>query len=270
MAEQLSRLDIEVSEESGEVGEEPESVEVPEEPEELSDEELFRQAVEELDPAQSYEGKYRGKAGASLPEQSDSGPVLQSPDAEQEAMSDEERRQKVQEVREAALFEQMVGRVNPLKDRDKYKKPARPREKHGIDEADEKPQRTLVTPELPRTGNLHYVPPLDNSQRALLERHRRYGASSSVPEIHLRGDDRAEAIDRLATFVEGHHRRGKVSFVRVIHGRGLRSQDEPVLKPSVLGWLEGAGSQYIRGYVPERLASGDYGSLVVELRSKKD
>lgn len=278
-AEQLSDLDVDVTDESNtstsdaetsapddaRPGDGPGQATNEDEADSMSDEDLFRQAVDNLDPARIYDAKFKGDPGASLPEDSTPKPSSSSPaTSSSDDKSDAERRRDVQRVRDEALFKQMVGPVNPIDDRDKYHRPSTPPKRPSGDDGDG-PDQTLVTPSLPRSGDgLHFVPPLTAPQRALLKRHRRFSKKHSVPDLHLRGDTRDEALSQLGEFVPRHWR-GEARFVRIIHGRGLRSELEPVIKPAVLEWLESAGLQYIRGYVPERVQSGDYGSLIVEL-----
>lgn len=275
-AEQLANLDVEVSDEPANAEPPPSKVDsLPSQPsttpesaqpekssdESLSDEELFEQAINDIDPGRVYSAKYRGEAAADLPD-APSTASEQSPS--EKPVSDEERRQSVEEVRDAAIFQQMVGPVTPLEDRDKYHRSRRSPQTSQPDQSGD--DSSLLTPSLPRSGDgLHYVPPLTASQRSLMDRHRRFASSNAVPDIHLRGDTRDEALARLREFVLLHWKRQNTRFVRLIHGRGLQSESEPILKPTVLRWLEDSGREYIRGYAPERGTSGDYGSLIVEL-----
>lgn len=240
-----------------------------------SDRELFEEAVEDLDPAEMYEGKYKGSSGTSsqLPDDqppvvdhSDSGAESSSGEPDENVTDERQRRQQVQQLRDEALFHKMVGDVDPLEDRDKYHE-ARSHGHNRDRRAEPDDERSLITPSLPRSGDgLHYVPPLGDAQKAMLKRHERFSQSNHVPVLNVRGMTRTEALDRLREFMDRHHRDDEIRFVRLVPGRGLQSDDEPVLKPAVLEWLEGPGREMIRGYVPERVHSGDYGSLVVELK----
>ncbi len=281
LAEQLSKLDLDVSEKASEPppqepagsqeSAQPQEPTAPQEPkpndiqETLSDEALFQRAVDDLDPARIYRAKFEGDPGASLPDEPSPTPESIPPDPPASEQSEEQTRQQTQQLRDAALFEKMVGSVQPLQDRDKYKRPPRKKRRIASDDDPSPSPAPLITPSLPRKGDgLHYVPPLTATQRALLDRHRRFADSHPVPDLNVRGDDRRTALARLESFVDQHWQ-GKLRFVRIIHGRGLRSEIEPVLKPAVLSWLEGPGRHLVRGYVPERVSSGDYGSLIVEL-----
>lgn len=234
--------------------------------------ELFEQAVQDIDPARIYDAKFRGQAGADLPAEAE--PTLDGEDVASSASdglsssdhSEEQTRRQARQLRDDALFKKSVGSVTPLEDRDKYhharrRPPSRP--------ADEKSARdVLLTPLLPKSGEgLNQIAPLDHSQRALLDRHKNVAASQDVPELHIRGLHRKDALSQLAEFVAG-QAGADAQFLRIIHGRGLRSELDPILKPAVLHWLEGPGLTYIRGYAPERTRVGDYGSLIVELKRR--
>lgn len=270
----------------------PEDLVDPED-EALSDEELFAQAVEGLAPEDIYRGKFEGE-GPSFPERDQPG----SPQARgqtsasqtsanqkgagQSAVeqqrpgapepSDEEAREQLSRAREARQFEKAVGPVDQRIERGKYRQPSMP------DPAEDAARRAayrsdspdgLITPALPKSGDgLNNVGPLDSAQRDMLDRYKKRSRRDEAPEINVRGDTVDDALRQLELFV---HQQWKADarFVRVIHGRGLRSDGDPVLKPAVLRWLEGPGYRYVRGYVPEVNSGGDYGSLVVELEKKE-
>lgn len=81
-------------------------------------------------------------------------------------------------------------------------------------------------------------------------------------ELDLHGLDRYQAQDRMAVFL--HRARTLGNCVRIIHGRGLGSQGEPVLKRMTRAWL---------AHHPDVLAyceSADGGALIVLLRRMTD
>ena len=271
LADQLANLNIEVSDDSDGPDDSPPSTEdqTPPDDRELTDEELFEQAVKELDPAQVYAGKYQGRAGAPLPDEPSPKPRIDSVGTESDEVDDEQARHKIQDLRDAALFEKMVGSVEPLHDRDKYRLPRR-KQPPPASQDEPNAEDVLLTPLLPRSGEgLNYVPRHDDSQRALMARYRKYEASRDVPELNLRGQTRARAREMIREFIPPQRRAG-APFVRIITGRGLRSESEPVLKPTILDWLHGPGLDHIRGYAPERTLTGDYGSLIVELSANDE
>lgn len=62
--------------------------------------------------------------------------------------------------------------------------------------------------------------------------------------------------------------RSRSRFARIVHGKGLQSKDVAVLKPEVIKWCEGEGSTWVLAWAPEVDRSGQFGSLVIELRGK--
>lgn len=227
----------------------------------LTDEELFQRALEGMDSSQIYSAKYQGSPAAELPPKPSVLPPSVGDDGGKtgnDRGSEEVDREAVRAVQEAAFFEQMIGDVEPIAGRDKYRRrPAR-----ASAPTAETPRR-LKTPPLATEGEgLHDVGELNSAQRDLL---RRADGAGNLPELHLRGDQVFEALARLEEFIDEERRRGRL-FLRVIHGRGIRSELFPVLKPAVIRWLEDHGSDHgVCGYVPQRQPSGDYGALIIEL-----
>lgn len=81
-------------------------------------------------------------------------------------------------------------------------------------------------------------------------------------ELDLHGLDRYQAQDRMALFLHQARRFG--NCVRIIHGRGIGSQGEPVLKRLTRTWL---------AHHPDVLAfcdANDGGALIVLLRRQTD
>lgn len=244
---------------------------------ELSDEELFEQAVEELAPEDVYRGKFHGQ-GPEFPEQAQPGsPTMRGPstakepEQDQKEPSDEEARRELDELREMRQFEKAVGPVDKEKiPRGKYRRPSTPDPEEVARKAasyrSDSPE--MITPPLPKSGEgLNQVGPLDASQKDMLARYKKRNRRHDVPELNIRGDIVEDALRQVELFVHQRWKEG-AHFVRVIHGRGLQSDGDPVLKPAVLRWLEGPGFRYVKGYVPEVNSGGDYGSLIVELEKK--
>ncbi len=109
-----------------------------------------------------------------------------------------------------------------------------------------------------------WVPPAGES--GLVKRLHR-GECSVQDYIDLHGliEDEAEAV--LVEFLEGSRRRG-FSCVKVIHGRGLRSPGEPVLKLMVSRLLKGALSKHVRAYATAPPKDGGFGETYVLLKGK--
>lgn len=83
--------------------------------------------------------------------------------------------------------------------------------------------------------------------------------------IDLHGLTEDQAWEALLEFLRN-ARRLRVSCVKVIHGRGLRSPGEPVLKGAVGRWLKGPLSKYVVAYATARPCDGGLGATYVLLR----
>ena len=91
------------------------------------------------------------------------------------------------------------------------------------------------------------------------------GSFSVQAEIDLHGMTVAEARPRLADFIEGCAREGKLC-VRVVHGKGLGSGHRgPVLKQKVNRWLRQWDA--VLAFVSTRQVDGGTGAIYVLLRS---
>lgn len=278
-ADQLSEIDVDVSESPGEKqqsddgdspAESPASKESPaSEDEQLDDEELFRRAVDDLDARDVYRGKFGGDAPSGESSSPSDEPSEQSaPDRGPRKSSEPEESSPAADVE---MFQRAVADVDPLEDRDKYHRPEpNPRRKSRPDaektETADDAEPDFVTPLLPKQGEgLNWVPKPEKAQRELLQRYRHWKKTTDgAPSLNLRQKTRRKALQEIGNFVAEQFD-DDIRFVRIVTGRGVRSDGEPVIKPTVLHWLEGAGAEYVRGYIPERIHTGDYGSLLVEL-----
>ncbi|MFP4597506.1 MAG: Smr/MutS family protein [Persicimonas sp.] len=247
-----------------------------EEEEPLSDEELFAKAFEDLAAEDVYAGKFEGQ-GPEVPGEPATPSAEDTENAEgqtdeQAPIDDEDARREIAARRERLTFERAVGPVDETVDRGKYRRrelpdPAKDARRLGVYRSDS--PEDLNTPALPKSGEgLNYVGPLHASQKDLLKRYAKRSRRHDIAELNVRGDIVDDALRQLELFI---HLEWKNSarFVRIIHGRGLRSDGAPVLKPAVLRWLEGPGFRYVRGYAPELNNAGDYGSIIVELDPKE-
>jgi DNA-nicking Smr family endonuclease len=242
----------------------------------LSERELFERAVEGLDPADVYSGKFHGE-GPELPPEPEESEESEEPEEDAPAVggapSEDEAREAVAQKREIRQFEKAVGPVDKKNvRRRKYRQPNRPAPEDHVRQVasyrSDSPS-DMITPPLPKTGEgLNNVGGLMPAQKDMLGRYKKRSRRNEVPEINVRGDTVDDALRQIELFV---HQQWKQNahFVRIIHGRGLQSDGDPVLKPAVLRWLEGPGYRYIKGYVPEVNSAGDYGSVVAELRVTK-
>jgi DNA-nicking Smr family endonuclease len=104
-------------------------------------------------------------------------------------------------------------------------------------------------------------------QRQKLRKLRR-GGSLVEDELDLHGLTVAQARPLLVRFLNGCGRRG-VRCVRIVHGKGLRSEErEGVLKGLVAGWL--AQRPDVLAFHEARAAEGGSGAVIVLLRSAPD
>jgi DNA-nicking Smr family endonuclease len=243
----------------------------------MSDSQLFERALGAIRPESIYAGKYRGEV-EGLP-----APVMRGerrgPSKAERAMQaaeEEAAREAIQKLRERSFFERMVGRVTRVEEADKYHVAPTPTVESLLAKRDDGPRPystehpdSLLTPPMPKSGDgLHRVEALDPSQSGLLKRFKLWAKREAVEVLNVRGDSVEDALRQVELFFHKHWKAG-VRYVRVIHGRGINSEDQlPVLKPAVLTWLEGPGTRYIRGYAPELNTAGDYGSVIVQLKQR--
>jgi DNA-nicking Smr family endonuclease len=255
------------------------SSEQPQKP--LSERDLFEKAVQELEPGDVYSGKFHGQGPELPPEPEASDVDEEAPPVNEEAppvneeappVNEDEAREAVAKKREKLHFERAVGPVDEKnRRRQKYRKQSRPDPEEHVKQVtsfrSDSPD-DMITPPLPKAGEgLNNVGPLTGAQKDMLARYKKRSRRREVPEINVRGDSVEDALRQIELFVHLQWKE-KARFVRVIHGRGLQSDGDPVLKPAVLRWLEGPGYRYIKGYVPEVNSARDYGSVVAELERK--
>ncbi len=109
-------------------------------------------------------------------------------------------------------------------------------------------------------------PELDDAQRGLLTRARIRAARHALASLNLRRLSRDYALRHLELFIHA-CRAERVRFCRVIPGKGVDSRAEPVIKRAVIEWCrapEGAG---VLGWAPELDRHGEWGAMILELRS---
>lgn len=107
----------------------------------------------------------------------------------------------------------------------------------------------------------HVPTPLPESL-AILQRSR----SASVATVNLHGLGRVAALAQLETFCVLARAAG-FRFARIITGKGLGSPAGPVLKPAVVEWT--ADSRHVVAWAGERDDGGDYGAVIVQLRTAR-
>ena len=275
MADELSGIDVEVREQPAESGEEngprrPDASRRSDQPKRKSPEQQFEEALEGMDATQMRRQKFDlpggGEREGDASEKSEAS--RSGGESGEGERSEEEARREIERRRQERKFESAMQDVEPIERSQKFRDRSAPDPEQAFEDEmrTSEPSVGLITPRLPKSGDgLNYVPPLDDVQESMMERFERAERRDGVPELNLRGQTVDEALDALRGFVPGCAKKGE-EFARIVHGRGVNSDEDPVLKPAVLRWLEDHGVDEIRGYVPERMFGGDYGSVIVEFR----
>lgn len=261
--------------------EEAEDREPPAESREKSPTDMMEAALRDLDEEEIHERKFddavEGTDTADPPGSRAAGEATGGERRDEgsegdDALDEEEARAEIQRRRERRQFETAVQDVDEIDGSDKRHRVDPPDPSEMLDGEERRSERTaedFTTPTLPRSGDaLDAIPALDEAQQSLLDRFEQSDVPEGPVELNLRGSTEREALHRLRGFVREAWERDQ-QFVRIVHGRGRRSDGLPVLKPAVLDWLESDGAAYVRGYAPERQPGGSYGSLVVELTVRR-
>lgn len=84
--------------------------------------------------------------------------------------------------------------------------------------------------------------------------------------IDLHGMTLGEAEEALRCFFRESARR-RLFCVKIIHGRGLRSPQGPVLKEALKGWLHGTLRKWTAAYATARDCDGGLGAVYIILKS---
>lgn len=167
---------------------------------------------------------------------------------------------------ERELFREAMREVAPLESDRRAPDGPRPAPRAAQREADEAAAReALVTgalddPEADPGEELTHARP--GIQRRVWRRLRR-GQYAIEAEIDLHGMTRAEAAAALEQFLRQCRQR-RLGCVRIVHGKGRRSSDQgPVLKPAVAGWLRRRNE--VLAFASARPVDGGSGALYVLL-----
>lgn len=105
-------------------------------------------------------------------------------------------------------------------------------------------------------------PALDGDQRDVLRR----AGGRRLPTCNLRHMHRAPALTTLEAFVAVCRRRA-ARYCRVIPGKGIASEGEPVLKRTLLAWCQAIDQRDVLRWAPELDEHGEWGSAILELRA---
>lgn len=167
---------------------------------------------------------------------------------------------------ERELFREAMQEVRPLASGRRAPDHRRPAPRPRQLEADEAAARAalesgaLDDPDADPGEELVHVRP--GLQRRVLRRLRR-GQYAIEAELDLHGLTRAQAAQALADFL-GDARQRRLGCVRIVHGKGRRStNDGPVLKPAVAGWLRRRNE--VLAFCSARPVDGGSGALYVLL-----
>jgi len=82
--------------------------------------------------------------------------------------------------------------------------------------------------------------------------------------IDLHGLTADEAEAHVAGFIRGSRMKG-LRCVKIIHGRGLRSPEGPVLKNALFGWLSGRFRKNVIAFATARQCDGGLGAMYILL-----
>lgn len=93
----------------------------------------------------------------------------------------------------------------------------------------------------------------------------RQGRFELAGELDLHGMTVASARSAFAAFMTGDGRARPQCCVRIIHGKGLRSKEGPVIKQQIQAWLQAHPD--VLAYSSCRPVDGDTGALYVLLKS---
>ena len=109
------------------------------------------------------------------------------------------------------------------------------------------------------------APSLSPQRRKEITRSLHEGVYAISDFIDLHGLTEDEAWEALGAFLLEVRKR-KLSCIKIIHGRGLRSPGEPVLKSAVKRWLKGPLSKYVTAFATARACDGGLGATYVLLK----
>jgi DNA-nicking Smr family endonuclease len=85
--------------------------------------------------------------------------------------------------------------------------------------------------------------------------------------IDLHGMTRNEAEKELTRFFSEAVKK-RLFCIKVIHGRGLRSPQGPVLKEAFKGWLHGSFRKWVLAYATAKDCDGGLGATYILLKAR--
>lgn len=235
-------------------------------PVEMSAAELFASSVDGLTPADVERGKFAGKGPDTSHIRVKEERTLAPAEIAALAKPDDPFHDEI------AYFEEIMGEgfVRPMTNHLFVKEPGASQQdlaerSHRQVVPAEAPSREAQLAELDRVGG----PQLTPLQRQLLRDVRKAGErGDTLPMVNVRGLEREAAVSAvrevaLATSLSGR------PYMRVITGKGLQSEERPVLKRAVLDWALTLGEHVVLAWAPEVEADGSFGALIFQVRRQK-
>jgi DNA-nicking Smr family endonuclease len=113
---------------------------------------------------------------------------------------------------------------------------------------------------------VEWVNPLFSSAPIATKLHEGYFAIQDALDLH------GFTVDEAATHVDDFLRKSRLNGLRcikIIHGRGLKSPQGPVLKDSLIGWLSGRYRKNIIAFATARRCDGGLGALYLLLKEQR-
>lgn len=233
---------------------------------EMTEDELFRAAVDGIDARQIADGKYLGKgpntAHVRVREEQRLAPAeMATLGAPRDPYHDD-----------LALFEEAMGlsAVSPI-DAKLHTRSAivqdvqdeRANLRDNPQPLDHAARQAAIEAVLATAG-----PALTPGQRQLLRACAKAERTRPVAEVNVRGDFQRVALRRIElTALHVSAKGGK--FMRVITGKGIGSEGEPILKRALVEWCFGDGEGLVVDYAPEVQPDGTFGSFVVQVRRSR-
>jgi DNA-nicking Smr family endonuclease len=214
----------------------------------MTDEELFQAALEGLDPVRIERGKYSGAGPVTAHIQA------RPPQAEEKPYE-----------REARIFsmEFDFSEVERIESNRYLPEPptrAELDQLYRFAQRDHKQAPTDSREALVEAVVGHNAPPLRAEQKRLLEDARAASREGRLRELNLRLHDRDTALQRIEAQAHRAVEDG-LRYLRVITGKGLQSQGEPVLKRALAEWCVAKEVEF----TPEPLPDGTFGSFLLRL-----
>ncbi len=175
---------------------------------------------------------------------------------------------------EAALFLEMVGEVQPVRDAVPRAPAPAPRTAEQVAIPTEEAESLARLAELVSGDGPFDLADSDEFIEGAVQgfdervrRKLRTGAFAFQARVDLHGLTRDQAKDELEQFIQRSRVAGR-RCVLVVHGRGLHSQDQlPVLKQGVQVWLSrGRAARHVLAFCSARPQDGGAGAVYVLLR----